>query len=214
MRTLNRWREPALIYNSYTARPYQLIQADLTLPGDAPQPDSVTADLWTSCCLVGHQKWAGDWQPGETRRVAMGFDASDTTNYPTGTYAYSMILKTYYPGVSQPEVTNHPGSMTVVNRSTSPFGAGWWLSGLQKYHPASAMVVEADGSALAFHDAGTNTWALHGVTHPTPSSGTAPTTRATCRTAAVSYSTPAATTCRRSTGSGTSPSSPTTAADG
>src|SRR5690606_2033707 len=61
------------------------------------------------------------------------------------------------------------GELAVVNRSGSPFGAGWWLSGLEELHELAGdtlLVVGGDGAVRKYAPAGSGVWGASGVTRP------------------------------------------------
>jgi hypothetical protein len=88
IRTLNTTRQPVLLYNSATARPYPLFVAHVTVPPGA-LPDSVRAILRVGGVERASGRWAGmDWGAGgSTRQIALGYDASSVA---TGVYAYTL----------------------------------------------------------------------------------------------------------------------------
>ena len=59
--------------------------------------------------------------------------------------------------------------MSRATTSSSPFGAGWWVAGLEQLVPLSdgrKLWVGGDGSTRVFTSAGTNAWTSPGLTHP------------------------------------------------
>ena len=61
--------------------------------------------------------------------------------------------------------------MALVNRSASPFGAGWWLDGMESLYETNdatgnKLWVGGDGSAHVYVTAGTNLWVARAVVAP------------------------------------------------
>ncbi|HEV7706484.1 MAG TPA: RHS repeat-associated core domain-containing protein [Gemmatimonadaceae bacterium] len=161
VRTMEKDRAPTLIYNNQFAHPIERVAAEITLPNDGRTPDSVTAKLLVtragSPVQVDAEKWVGtDWTVGSVRRVVLSYDASTDS---TGLYQYSIQVSKYY-GLTI-ESNTVSSDLVVVNRSTSPFGAGWWLAGLERIIPLTGskwLWIGGDGSTRVFSPSGTNLW--------------------------------------------------------
>jgi RHS repeat-associated protein len=161
VRTMENYRAPTLIYRNQLAHPIERVAAEITLPNDGRIPDSVTAKLLVtragSPVQVDAEKWTGsDWWAGSTRHVTLSYDAiSDST----GLYQYSIQVGRWY-GATM-ESNSVASDLVVVNRSTSPFGAGWWLAGLERLIPLTGskwLWIGGDGSTRVFSPGGTNLW--------------------------------------------------------
>jgi RHS repeat-associated protein len=160
--TLNKARTPTLLYNSAHAHPFPLVAANVTLPGGATPPDSVVATLRFGTLVKGRGRWAGsDWAPGATRRIVVGYDALSD---PTGIYAYTLEVVNHYPNVTPSSTVT--GELVIVNRARSPFGAGWWLAGLERLDPAAMVWLGGDGSVRRYQAAGTNRWVAPPLDRP------------------------------------------------
>ncbi len=154
LRTLNKPRAPVLLYSSQHAHPYQLLNADVTLPGASPLPTTVRAVLWINGTRRDSTDWAGTaWgSAGQTRRIVMKWEPPADSTKP---YDYRIELKRISGGVvdSLPSVL---GQVIVVSRRNSPFGPGWWLAGYEQIVsvpglPAGqALWVGGDGSAALY----------------------------------------------------------------
>lgn len=129
VRTLGTTRTPVLLYNSQHAHPYPLVRADVALPTGDPLPTTVQAILTVNSTQYS-TSWAGTaWgSPGQTRRIIVGFDALGLA---TGLYPYTLAIHRIT-GQSNTVLQTFTGTLPVVNRSASPFGAGWWLAGYEK----------------------------------------------------------------------------------
>ncbi|PYP63771.1 MAG: hypothetical protein DMD37_05130 [Gemmatimonadetes bacterium] len=164
-RTMNRARTPTLLYNSQTAHPYPIVAANVTLPSGATVPDSVTGTLTIGGVTRARAKWLGNqWSPGQTRRVAFGFDA---LNDATGVYSYTLEIRNWYPDPTPSQPTTVNAEVVIVNRSGSPFGAGWWLAGLEEFRwiaDGRKLVIGGDGTIRVYSTVATN---LYTAPNPT-----------------------------------------------
>lgn len=173
VRALNKLWTPTLVYNSSEARPYPLVAANVSLPAGAANPDTVYATLLTSGVVRGRAKWAGtDWRVGSASRIVV---ADTTTADTTGIYTYTLIVTNLWNGaatISDTETVKVP----VVNRTKSPFGAGWWLAGIERLYPGSMLWVGGDGSTRQYVAVGTQamTNCLSGQPSPANNVYTAP----------------------------------------
>ncbi|MGH7461075.1 MAG: hypothetical protein ACREMA_08610, partial [Longimicrobiales bacterium] len=160
---LNKQRQPTLIYNSQTGHPYPHVQANVTLPASGAVPDTVEAILSVNSVTRATRKWPGNqWTPGAARRIAIGYDA---INDSTGVYSYTLEVKNQYNG-SFPQSATASGELTIVNRANSYFGAGWWLSGLERLIPASMTWIGGDASIRKYTLVTSNVWAAAHVDQP------------------------------------------------
>lgn len=129
VRTLNRARAPTLLYNSQHANPHPIVAANVTLPGGSAGLSRVTAVLKVGGTPRAQGVWRGSsWpQTASPVRIAVGYDAASD---PTGPYRYALEVKACYGTSCQTSTAR--GQLVVVNRRESPFGAGWWLAGLER----------------------------------------------------------------------------------
>ena len=161
VRTLNKVRAPTLVYSSAHTRPAPLVQANVTLPPDRPLPSRVEGRLLVGGVQYGSAEWlGGSWgAPGATRRVVVGFYAPWLS---TGALDYTFQARAVWAdgGTATYEAR---GTLLIVNRSESAFGAGWWLAGLERLYVIDSsrlLWVGGDGSARLYarSAAGANTW--------------------------------------------------------
>ncbi|HEX6807355.1 MAG TPA: RHS repeat-associated core domain-containing protein [Gemmatimonadaceae bacterium] len=151
VQSLGKTREPALLYNSQFAHPFPLVATNVTAPSGSPLPTTVKATLLVNGVVRDSGSWNGsDWgTPGSTRQITLGYDAlSDSTNV----YPYTMQVVAITSGV-QDTLEALTGQLVVVNRSQSPFGAGWWLAGLDQLiaQPGGAFLfVGGDGTTRIY----------------------------------------------------------------
>jgi len=167
VRRLEKVSAPTLIYNSQHAYPFPSLNDDVTLAANS-RPDSIiaVARLKVSGSFVQYDRraWAGSqWGAtgqAATRRVMTNFAASGLA---TGFYPFQLEIDSQVGGVSRAMRTD-TGTIAIVNRFSSPFGAGWWLAGFEQLRfPAdsSLMWVGGDGSVRRYVKAGTwsgKTW--------------------------------------------------------
>jgi RHS repeat-associated protein len=129
-RTYNRAWAPVLVYNSQHAHPTPTVYADVTLPGNSKQPDSVKVIVRMRDGAVYQARYPGsEFLPGMTRRVGVQWDGLGAT---TGVYGYTLQVVNQY-GTTLLASDTLPGELAVVNRKESVFGAGWWLAGWEQF---------------------------------------------------------------------------------
>lgn len=165
VRTLQRERMPTLLYNSSVAHPHVVVAGILTLAESGSLPQSVSAELRVNGIPRASASWSGtDWTLGGTRRLALGFDAIDLA---TGVHPYWLKVTRQYTG--GPQSDSVPGELIVVNRSQSPFGAGWWLAGLEQLvilDATTILWVGGDGSARKYTNVAPNVWTAPALDRP------------------------------------------------
>ncbi|HET7586189.1 MAG TPA: RHS repeat-associated core domain-containing protein [Gemmatimonadaceae bacterium] len=154
VRTRNKPRAPVLLYNSQHAHPFPLVAADVAVAVGSTLPDSLVALLSVNGVVRTQRKFVGTlWTVGATRRIALDYDGlSDAT----GLYPYTLEVKAYRgAAVAATQVTD---TLVVVNRSASPFGAGWWLAGYERLvflaNSTNLLWIGGDGSTRLYADSG------------------------------------------------------------
>jgi RHS repeat-associated protein len=170
-RVLNSARSPVLLYNSQHAHPRPVLPFNVRMvAGNAPS--SVRARLWVSeiggpASMRNERTWSdAQWAEGGVWRFAVSYDALlDTTNV----YIYVLEVFATFGGVER-QTASYAGHLAVVNRSKSPYGAGWWPAGLEQlvYMPGdgSYMVVGGDGSTRRYTWIANGVWRSAGVGRP------------------------------------------------
>src|SRR6185437_5134158 len=156
VRTLNKARTPALIYESQTAMPQTLIAANVTVGSGTLTPDSVKAKLILSGTrTVDSATWSGAaWRPGTTRRVELAL--RDTT---ADLVSYTVQITSVYNGGGSYSASASAEAV-LVNRQNSLFGTGWWVDGveaLQFYGADTLLWVGGDASARLYTTTGSGT---------------------------------------------------------
>ncbi|MCC6928165.1 MAG: RHS repeat-associated core domain-containing protein [Gemmatimonadaceae bacterium] len=154
---------PTLLYNSEFAHPYLTVPVTIKQLAGTTQPDSVDVELWWGAFGATKTRraraaWLGtEWPAGvtTTRRVTVRLDSliGDTT----GVYAYAVVAANWYGGTRQQQGYQPSGGYHLVNRSDSPYGAGWWLAGheqVKKYYQSGGTTallwIGGDGSTRTF----------------------------------------------------------------
>jgi RHS repeat-associated protein len=170
VRTMNRVRTPTLVYNSAQAIGWVSLGTNVTVPAGSQAPITVSAQLKIGGVVRASGSWAGNqWSPGAVRRIALGF-TGPSQSLATGVYDYVLEVTKLYAPDTCPKITT-TGKLVIVDRSTSYFGAGWWLAGLEQWIKASSVWVGGDGSVRQYTlRAGTvypnRVWGAPSVTYP------------------------------------------------
>lgn len=152
VRELNRARAPLLIYNSQHAQPYPVVAMEVTPPAGTA-PDSIRAVLSVEGLAQTKRSWPA-WTDGTPRVVAV---APDAIGLNTGVYAYTMEVSAHWNSGTSTAFPTRTGHLVVVNRGGSPFGKGWWLSGLEQIYFSGETVrlwVGGDGSTRMYRGSG------------------------------------------------------------
>ncbi len=168
VRTMGRVRAPTLLYSSQQAHPFQSLSGDLTLATSSTS-DSIIATARVNAGAGFAQRdrevWTGSqWGPtgqAVTRRVMTDFSLGDLV---TGIYPYQLEIAKWTGAGGYATIRTDTGSVVVVNRFTSPFGAGWWLAGFEQLQfPSGGAILwtGGDGSVRRYVNAGSwsgKTW--------------------------------------------------------
>jgi hypothetical protein len=120
--TMGRERSLTLVYSSAQAVPKPLVAANIT-NGDISLPQSVYAELRVTTATSGSSQvimasgtYSGWNLSPAPRQIALTFDASDTTLFPTGAYPFTLEVKNLYPTSYS---TVRTGTLLIVNRSAT-----------------------------------------------------------------------------------------------
>ena len=89
------------------------------------------------------------WTPGDVEQIAL--QATSASTLATGRYSYSVQVVDYR---TSNTTTTYTGTATIINQSSSAFGDGWMLEGLEKIIPAT----DNSGVILNLRDAGASLW--------------------------------------------------------
>jgi RHS repeat-associated protein len=148
---------PALMlaYNSVAANPLPIFIDHFQIDPSQAVPATVSAQL-TFNGVQGSTFYysTSSLNPGDTMQIALQGDA---TGLSTGRYSYSVAVTANY---GTPVTTTTSGSVDIINSSTSPFGAGWSLSQLERIWPVT-------GGVILEQPGGTSLWFANGQTSGT-----------------------------------------------
>jgi RHS repeat-associated protein len=166
VRTLNTERTPTLVFGSQHANPFPVVSADVAFPSADPLPTTVQATLIINGTSVARSWNGSDWgAPGQMRRIAIGIDA---VTWATGVYDYQLEVRRITGG-SNVVFQTVSGQLPVVNRIQSPFGAGWWLAGLERLvirGDGTVFWIGGDGSTHLYRPVASGVWTATAVTRP------------------------------------------------
>ena len=155
--TLDRARSLTLTYASSTASPQPLVAVNVGL--DATVLTHVTAVLavqGTVQATTTYSPWTS-----ATRQLVVGWNAASAS---TGAYPYTLTV--YAVAGTDSASSAVSGLLYVVNRTTSPYGAGWEWLGVERlvlHQPvgsglANLLWVDGDGSSKMYHQVNSTTW--------------------------------------------------------
>ncbi len=178
--SMNRAWAPRLVYNSQTAVPSVTIAADITIAGSPA--DQVSAVWMVDGTQVATGQWNGaDWGANSTRRIALNWNPTVTSiprgggtpvtsTMNTGLHSYTLEVSRWNGGV-RTVIGTTTGETAIINRSASPFGAGWWLSGVEQLVFGSLTTMDmlwigGDGSTRVYQRVASGVWVARNVTTP------------------------------------------------
>ncbi len=172
-RTLDRARTPVLLYNSQHARPYPLVAAHVTLGWGTVNLRRVEATLYVNGAPRAQRTYPGDQWPDEgAARVVLGYghDSREGSNW----HAYRLRIVARYGASGAPEESadtlSATGELVVVNRASSPFGAGWWLAGYERLRldgqGRPALWIGGDGSTRRYARVDSTRWVAPSLDRP------------------------------------------------
>ena len=121
----------SLTYNSMTANPLPIVTVHDQLNPAASVPTAVAATLTFNS--VAGTTWyynTSTMTPGDVQQIALQANA---TSLSTGRYSYSVQL---VDEASSNTTYTYTGTATVLNQSSSAFGDGWAIEGLEQIIPA------------------------------------------------------------------------------
>ncbi len=145
-----------LMYNSATADPRPIVEADTTILRMAAVPQKVSAGLSVPGAprpATVYYDTSGLPEDAETTvSVAVALDASSLE---TGSHPFDLRLTSHY---AQSSVSSDvTGRILVHNAQASAFGAGWGIDGMTRLLREGAsrsLIVDGNGGVAVFHDKG------------------------------------------------------------
>lgn len=156
-RSMNKARGVTLLYNSATAHPVPVVALDIVgVPGETA-PSLVEVGVWVNGTREALTYFSGTGLGSSQRtlrRVSIPLPP-DSVSLVTGAYPIKAVVRrldAYGTELRRDSVTSR---LLVVNRRQSPFGAGWYVAGVERLYlnqdgAGSAMLVHGDGSAIFF----------------------------------------------------------------
>ena len=159
--SLDAQRSVTLLYRSSMADPKGRLNINAENPTGAPTPSAFKlrvkpygSGTWlnlTNGSQALFWSYGTNWQ----RLGAVFTPANDSTG------AWKYVARVYsVVGSSQPH-TDHTFWVLLDNERQSPYGAGWWIEGLQQLHvmtDGAIVVTEGDGSVARFPQQNSTTW--------------------------------------------------------
>ena len=128
--------------------PRPVVEIETSLISGSTVPNSITAQLTFGGITGSAITYStSGLSAGSPLRFALQLDASTLS---TGHYDYTVTLTANYTGSTS--VSTFTGSQAIINRTSSEFGGGWWLSGLDRLvtSTAGALLVKGTGDTLWF----------------------------------------------------------------
>jgi len=145
----------SLIYNSTAANAEPIFITHYPTSSSTALPSTISAQL-TFNGTAGSTFYysTSSLNPGDIMEIASQVNASSLS---TGRYSYSIAVTANY---ATPVTTTYSGSVNVINDASSPFGAGWTLSGLEHiWSVTGGVILELPGGlSLWFASAGSGTF--------------------------------------------------------
>jgi RHS repeat-associated protein len=141
----------SLLYNSTTGSAQPIFMTHFPIDSTRAVPSTVSSQL-TFNGTAGTQFYysTSSLNPGDILQIA---GQANATSLATGRYSYSEAVTANY---ATPVTTTYSGSVDIINSSSSPFGAGWSLSGLEHiWSVTGGVILElSGGTSLWFASAG------------------------------------------------------------
>lgn len=137
-----------------------VVEIETSLIAGSTVPNSITAQLTFGGITGSAITYStSGLSAGAALRFALQVDA---TSLSTGYYDYTVTLTANYTGSTQ--TSTFTGSQAIINRTSSEFGGGWWLNGLDRLvtSSAGALLVKGSGDTLWFASNGSGGY-LHAV---------------------------------------------------
>jgi YD repeat-containing protein len=151
---------PALVYNSDTVSVRPILPVIYQSDPNGPLPSSISVILtWNGAAQATLTYSTAGHQPGDAYLLAPQVASAVAA---TGVYPYS--VQVIGNGTSVNQTIN--GSLGVVVNDASPFGAGWWLDGLDRLVNVSGTA--ATGLLYVYGAGGSRFFAQNGTSYTSP----------------------------------------------
>jgi hypothetical protein len=141
-----------LVYRSDTVNPYPLVVLETSLLASSSVPDSIDARLTFNGVQESTVSYTNTGlSAGDPLRFVLKADGSSLS---TGYYDWSITLTAWISGTGY--TRTYTGSQAVVNRTSSEYGKGWWMDGLDQLYASGAgvLLVKGSGDTLWFKSDG------------------------------------------------------------
>ena len=138
-----------LSYNSESADPQPILLDHYQINSALGSPSEVSAQLtFNGTAGAAYYYSTANVSPGSILQIAL--QATNAQTLPTGRYPWQISVTAYYTGNNV--TTSNSGSVSVINHSTSPAGAGWEVQGVSQLYPQTggAILDLGDGQSLWF----------------------------------------------------------------
>jgi RHS repeat-associated protein len=157
--TMNHARMPTLTYVSRHAAGVALFPVDVSIAA-GNSVSSITARVTIDGRAPAETTfaWNNDWNTNQPRRIVVSVNTA-ALQVATGAYHYTLSVTANSPAstIAQQDT----GTVAIIDRSQSPFGAGWWLDGLEQLVPvdsAHKLWIGGDGSTRLYTRVIDSTW--------------------------------------------------------
>ena len=139
-----------LQYSALQADPLPVVTAALTPHSEADSANvtSITVALTVDGVSQGDPGTYDDVSISDTIPYLVQFQATDVSSLASGIYADTLTVTKHFDDGTSPVVQNYNNSFMLVNLSSSHYGSGWSIPGLQQIDsgtPGSTLMI-ADGT--------------------------------------------------------------------
>ena len=139
-----------LQYSALQANPLPVVTAALTPHSEADSANvtSITVALTVDGVSQGDPGTYDDVSISDTIPYLVQFQATDVSSLASGIYADTLTVTKHFDDGTSPVVQNYNNSFMLVNLSSSHYGSGWSIPGLQQIDsgtPGSTLMI-ADGT--------------------------------------------------------------------
>lgn len=151
-RSLSQSRGLSLEYDSGSAFPQPIVASTSSFPVRAAIPSRFQLEVLIDGVSAGSPiLYDSEGLPEDREKPFQSAVVVDATELPTGRYGYDLVATSVYP-VSRARAMSK-GTLEVINRKDSPFGAGWSLSGIPELSRSTSgrvTIVDESGSLRTY----------------------------------------------------------------
>lgn len=151
MTSMNRPRQLTLLYLSSQANASAVIEADVSMNA-SQTPTQIVPRLTIkgTTYTLSALPWNPAWPANQPRRITIGVDGIAMA-LTTGVYKYVLEISETTSGATQTK--SDSGYVTIVDRSKSEIGRGWWVEGIEQLVTVNAtqkLWIGGDGSTRLY----------------------------------------------------------------